>query len=45
MRLPVAIFLSVLLLSLPADAAELRIATQPAPLYAPIFVGCRSAGE
>jgi sulfonate transport system substrate-binding protein len=38
MRLYCTILLTVLLPSLPVHATELRIATQPAPLYAPIFV-------
>jgi len=38
MRLSCTILLAILLHSLPVHATELRIATQPAPLYAPIFV-------
>jgi len=38
MRLYCTILLTVLLPRLPVHATELRIATQPAPLYAPIFV-------
>jgi sulfonate transport system substrate-binding protein len=38
MRLSGTILLTVLLPSLAAQATELRIATQPAPLYSPIFV-------
>jgi sulfonate transport system substrate-binding protein len=38
MRLYCTILLTVLLPSLPVHATELRIAIQPAPLFAPIFV-------
>ena len=38
MKLSYTILLTLLLPSLSAQATELRIATQPAPLYSPIFV-------